>query len=64
MLIKHEIGTTTVQQYKREEMYIQAVCELIGKTVAEVNADMTYLRIQEWMGLGATPAETAEQAFN
>lgn len=64
MITKHEVGTTTVQQYKREEMYIQAVCDLIGKTFAEVNADMTYLRIQEWMDFGFTPVETAAQAFN
>lgn len=63
MISKHEVGTTTVQQYKREEVYIQAVCSLIGKTVAQVNADMTYLRIQEWMDYGATPEETAAQAF-
>lgn len=64
MISKHEVGITTVQQYKHEEMYIQAVCDLIGKTVSEVNADMTYLRIQEWMDFGFTPAETAAQAFN
>lgn len=64
MFIKHEIGNTTIEQYKREEMYIQAVCDLIGKTVSQVNADLSYLRIQEWMEFGATPQETAAQAFN